>query len=293
MAAFRVTREAGRRIRRATAVVAATGALTVPALVSGATTATPAAASTPSGTVTVAAPTSTVDARVGDTVVVTMTACAASCGMQWVISTKANPAVVRYLYTTYREQGSSGLVGGYQTEIVRFRAVGPGSTSVTWKYLRPAAGEPPSGSYTLRFRVAARNGFGLAALTDRIVNRTSQAVLARIRVGNDGWFDRIVFDEVGSWSDVSVRYVPAVVADPSGLPVAVRGRYFLQIVLSNTVLAPGVAAVLTPQFPELVQVRRVGSFEHVVTFGAGVTSLRPFRVFRLTSPNRVVVDILH
>ena len=51
--------------------------------------------------------------------------------------------------------------------------------------------------------------------------------------------------------------------------------------------------VITPLFPQLRQVRKTGEFEAVVSFGLGLRSRHGFRVFRLTSPTRVVIDLAH
>ena len=47
----------------------------------------------------------------------------------------------------------------------------------------------------------------------------------------------------------------------------------------------------TPRFPEIRQVKGVGDFEGVTSYGVGLASKKAFRVFTLTSPNRLVVDV--
>jgi hypothetical protein len=123
--------------------------------------------------------------------------------------------------------------------------------------------------------------------------------LWNLRTGNDGTFDRIVFDERVSTSGYSVRYVSRVLYDASGAVVPLRGRYFLRVVISGATTAslPGLRsvmpAVLTPGLPEIAQVRKAGGFEQVVSYGIGLNRYRGFRVFRLTSPSRLVIDVLH
>src|SRR3954452_825795 len=58
--------------------------------------------------------------------------------------------------------------------------------------------------------------------------------LWQVRPGNDGSFDRIVFDERFSPSGYDVHYVKHVVADGSGKRVHVRGRYFLDVSFPGT-----------------------------------------------------------
>jgi len=133
--------------------------------------------------------------------------------------------------------------------------------------------------------------------SDPNVSRVTQ--VWQIRVGNNGTFDRIVFDQRVSPSGYRVRYVTRVLSDPKGAVVAMKGKYFLQISMSGTTTAslsgmPSRASTLiTPGLPELAQIRRVGEFEQVVSYGVGLNRYRSFRVFRLTNPARLVVDIHH
>jgi len=53
------------------------------------------------------------------------------------------------------------------------------------------------------------------------------------------------------------------------------------------------AQVKTPRCPNLRQVKVAGDFEGVVTFGLGLRHKTGFRVFRLTGPKRLVVDVAH
>ena len=123
--------------------------------------------------------------------------------------------------------------------------------------------------------------------------------LWNLRTGNNGTFDRIVFDERVSMSGYSVRYVSRVLYDASGQVVPLRGRYFLRVVISGATTSslPGLRSVmpslLTPALPEVVQIRKAGEFERVVSYGIGLNRYRGFRVFRLTSPTRLVIDVLH
>jgi hypothetical protein len=51
--------------------------------------------------------------------------------------------------------------------------------------------------------------------------------------------------------------------------------------------------VLTPLCPNLRQVKDAGDFEALVSFGLGLRRKTGFRVFRLTAPTRIVIDVLH
>jgi hypothetical protein len=54
-----------------------------------------------------------------------------------------------------------------------------------------------------------------------------------------------------------------------------------------------VPSVKTPLCSNLRQLKLAGDFEGVVTFGFGVRAKHGFRAFRLTAPDRVVVDVKH
>ncbi len=96
----------------------------------------------------------------------------------------------------------------------------------------------------------------------------------------------------------NVRYVPRIVADPSGRPVSLLGAKRIRVAFN---LAAGhdshgtnlLASTLTPQCPNLLQVKKAGDFEGVVSFGFGLRRMTGFRVFRLTNPTRVVIDVAH
>ena len=145
----------------------------------------------------------------------------------------------------------------------------------------------------------AATGFSTSAKSAADPNTKIQTQIWRVRTGNDGSFDRIVFDQRLSSSGYQVRYVKQVTADPSGKPVAMQGRYFLQVSLpdSGTTSASGmpsyVVSTYTPGLPEVMQIKRVGEFERVVSFGIGLRNYRGFRVLRLASPARLVIDVLH
>jgi hypothetical protein len=78
--------------------------------------------------------------------------------------------------------------------------------------------------------------------------------------------------------------------------VALRGTKRIRIVIrkarghtqGGTNLLP---RVRTPLCPNLRQIKTAGDFEGVVSFGLGLSRKTGFRVFRLTSPTRIVIDI--
>jgi hypothetical protein len=113
-------------------------------------------------------------------------------------------------------------------------------------------------------------------------------------------YDRFVVRfRSGGTPGYRVRYAGQIVQDGSGLPVPLLGSHKLKIVLDNARAhtADGtrslVPDVLNPLCPNLRQVKLAGDFEGVVTYGLGLKDKGAFRVFRLTNPKRVVIDVHH
>jgi len=123
--------------------------------------------------------------------------------------------------------------------------------------------------------------------------------LVGLRAGRHPDFDRVVFQLDGPIpSSYSVRYVPVVRLDGSGEPLSLRGNAFLEVVVRapthdqdyRPVLSP---TRLRPDLPALREVNAPGSFEGQTTAGIGVTHRVGFRVFELTGPTRIVIDLAH
>jgi hypothetical protein len=125
-----------------------------------------------------------------------------------------------------------------------------------------------------------------------------QAELFGVATGCHPTFDRLVIRARFATPRYEVRYVKRIVADGSGRPVALLGTKRIRVVIRNarghtqggTSLLP---RVRTPLCPNLRQVKTAGDFEGVVSFGLGLRRRTGFRVFRLTGPTRVVIDVAH
>lgn len=119
----------------------------------------------------------------------------------------------------------------------------------------------------------------------------SQAHITAVRAGTNECYDRLVFDINGPVAGYSVRYVSNVFAEGTGAVLPVTGGAKLEVVvrsLSDTTRMPRVNG-----FPTFRSVIYGGSFEGQSTFGLGVRARLPMRVFTLTNPSRVVVDVAH
>ena len=111
-------------------------------------------------------------------------------------------------------------------------------------------------------------------------------------------FDRFVIRARSATPGYDVRYVNRVFEDGSGDPVTLLGSKRIRVLVrdarghtqSGTNLLP---SVITPRCANLLQVKNAGDFEGLVTFGFGLRRKTGFRVFRLTRPTRIVIDVAH
>jgi len=127
----------------------------------------------------------------------------------------------------------------------------------------------------------------------------SQAQLAGVGLSCNLFYDRVVFRFTLGTPGYDVRYVAKVFKDPSGLPLPLLGNKRLLVVFHNARAhtAGGgslpIRTVFTPGCTNLVQIKQAGDFEAVLSWGIGLRHTAGFRVFRLTGPTRVVIDVRH
>ena len=135
----------------------------------------------------------------------------------------------------------------------------------------------------------------------------SSSPITGIRTGRHACYDRLVIDVAGPAGGYTVGYVTQVAAEGSGLPISLRGRAFLQIVVHDPAYDVNTGtATYTPANPQELatvasyrtfrQVAWGGSFEGYTTIGLGVRARLPFRVFTLSGPgngSRIVIDVAH
>ena len=122
--------------------------------------------------------------------------------------------------------------------------------------------------------------------------------LTQIRAAHHPGYDRLVFQFRGPVpAHRSARYVRRVIHDFSGLPVRVTGDARLLVRFSPAAghdshghITYGPAR-RTYALPGLIQVVNAGDGEAVLSFGAGLARKEPLRMFTLTHPSRVVIDV--
>jgi hypothetical protein len=131
--------------------------------------------------------------------------------------------------------------------------------------------------------------------TTRTAAPSHAGSLTAVSVGQHATYDRVVFTFSGGIPGYTVGYVNEVLSDPKGDVVALPGQAFLRIVFhpSSGYQTYSGPSSITPIFPTLLQVRAAGDFESYLSFGIGLSQRAGFRVFTLTQPYRVVIDVAH
>jgi hypothetical protein len=123
--------------------------------------------------------------------------------------------------------------------------------------------------------------------------------LVDLRVGSAAGSDRVVFEFDNGLPGYQVGYIGLpVIADGSGLPVAVEGDDAIGVRLAwtsawdlegrQTYTGPD---RFTVRFPTIAEVVKSGDFERVMNWAIGVYDQPAFRVDTLTSPDRLVIDV--
>jgi hypothetical protein len=136
---------------------------------------------------------------------------------------------------------------------------------------------------------AALPAFGTAPVT----GGPAPVTVTSVTVGSHPGFDRVVLTSTAPISSWEVRYVPQVTNDPTGAPIPLAGAADILVVVHGTdwIAHPSAQPRLSPGFPALRQVRGAGEFEATLSYGIGQQRKAGYRVFTLTGPDRLVVDV--
>ncbi|RBY87752.1 hypothetical protein [Blastococcus sp. TF02A-30] len=122
-----------------------------------------------------------------------------------------------------------------------------------------------------------------------------------IRTGRHDGYDRVVLDVAGTGTPGwDVRYVPEASSQGSGAPIAVDGAAILQVTLTGvgypteTGIEEYAGGTLPGAGTEVVtEVVWDTTFEGTSVAFVGTTAQRPFRVYLVEDPTRVVLDVVH
>ena len=136
---------------------------------------------------------------------------------------------------------------------------------------------------------------GASATASEDEPRIAQLVAVRA-AAHDG-FDRVVWQFDGPLPERTVvQRGTALHADGSGhrIPIAGRSVLTLSMIGASAHDDAGRSTApdhLVPGLSNVVEVKGSGDFEAVVSYGVGLVTDRPYRLFRLTRPSRVVLDV--
>lgn len=137
-------------------------------------------------------------------------------------------------------------------------------------------------------------------------NPGAVALLTDIRLGAQDGFDRVVLEYTGGVPGWVIGYVDEAVSDGMGSPVEVDGESILQVRTMGVRYPEEADANAFRGDPGSIRIR-VGETDEVtevvydhVFEGYGMTFIgidepepRPFRVYRLEEPTRIVIEIEH
>jgi hypothetical protein len=124
-----------------------------------------------------------------------------------------------------------------------------------------------------------------------------------LRYGVHSTYDRVVVDLSGPVTGYRVGYVDKLRYDGSGDPVPLSGAAFLQInvqpanghvdVEGHALNVYSGPKLTRPGMPTVKGIAKLGDYEGVVSFGLALDHKAGFRVFTLTDPSRLVIDVAH
>lgn len=142
----------------------------------------------------------------------------------------------------------------------------------------------------------------IAAAAPASVAAQAIPMMTGIRTGLNPGFDRVVLDlTAGPAPAVRYELVDELIADGSGEIVWLTGEFFISVTATPAAAHndagnptyPGPQKFRTRDLRNVMAVAITGDYEATLSIGLGVRSRTPVRVFTLTAPNRVVIDVGH
>jgi hypothetical protein len=125
-------------------------------------------------------------------------------------------------------------------------------------------------------------------------------VLTNIRTGLNSGFDRVVLDlSSGNRPDATYSLVDELISDGSGEIFWLTGEHFVAVSVNpahahdsnGNPTYTGPQRFRTRNLRNVMAVGLTGDFEAYVSVGLGIRYQSWVRVFTLTAPNRVVIDV--
>lgn len=146
---------------------------------------------------------------------------------------------------------------------------------------------------------------GFAAPEDTLTQDASgeaQVMIDDVRLGMQDGYDRVVLDLSGKGAaGWMVRYEAQPALDGSGTPVDLSGEFVLAVTTrgmaypepGGSAYDPALLLVDGGDLSTVTEVLRSAPFEGQVPVFIGTAREAPFRVFELSDPQRLVIDIQH
>ncbi|MPZ98692.1 MAG: hypothetical protein GEU80_04995 [Dehalococcoidia bacterium] len=147
--------------------------------------------------------------------------------------------------------------------------------------------------------------FNLTAVDE--TGRDGNGVLVDARVGEHDGYDRLVFEFASTWPGLelaqgvpsyAIEYVAGASECGSGFTVDPQGSEILQVTFPDSyVYDPntGEATIdtleITQDFQVILEVEEICGFEAQSIWVVGTDAEQPFRIFELSNPTRLVIDI--
>lgn len=180
--------------------------------------------------------------------------------------------------------------------------------TVTPPSATPPVATPPETTEATADPTASSAGATLPGFTDPGERQTqdatgqAQLLIEEVRVGSHDGFDRVVLDLSGTGeAGWSARFVTEPVLDGSGAPVDLAGEFVLRVDVQgmaypepgDTAYEEGQLLVDGGDLSTVTEVLRTAPFEGQVPIFIGTSTEVPFRVFRISDPERLVIDLQH
>jgi hypothetical protein len=127
-------------------------------------------------------------------------------------------------------------------------------------------------------------------------NQPPVVFIGALRTGTHSSYDRITVEFTnGMPQDVQVGAPggTSFTASPSGMTITVKGQHGILVTIHGSDLHTSYTGSIdiVTGYATLAEVRRVQDYEGVVQLGLGVNGAGCYRVFWLTNPNRLVIDV--
>lgn len=140
---------------------------------------------------------------------------------------------------------------------------------------------------------------GVAGFVAPAASTVTTPTLVNVRYAAHAGYDRVVFDWTGGLPSWHAAY-GTLAGEGTGTPIALTGSGDLVLRFSNARAHDDqyrptyrMTTVLDPNLTTLKQVKFGGDYEGYVSAGLGLRDVVGYRVFTLTGPFRVVVDVMH